>query len=112
MRILHSKLKLALVLSLPIEAINFWVIGYPAATHTISRASQYAAVALQWYVLHLPGILIGDRSIYIREHYPVHAVVLFLAGFIDTALFILISLSVVQLGRRTLRRLSPQKQLA
>jgi hypothetical protein len=109
----HPRLLLALALSLPLEAINYWVIGYPADTHSISRAAQYPAVALQWYLLHLPGIIAGDRSIYLREHHPFHAVVLFVAGFIDFALFLLLFFWLARLARRTLRKLSsPQKQTA
>ena len=95
------------------STINYWVIGYPADTHAISRAAQYPAVALQWYLLHLPGIIAGDRSIYLREHHPFHAVVLFVAGFIDFALFLLLFFWLARLARRTLRNLSsPQKQTA
>lgn len=98
-------------LALPFEIINFWVIGYPAGGHGLSGAAQYPAVALQWYVFHLPGIIAGDRSIYLREHHPILAVILFIAGFIDTALFLLALFWIAQLARRTLRKLSsPQKQ--
>ena len=113
MRTRHSRLRLALLLSLPVEAINFWIIGYPAGSHAISRAAQHPAVALQWYVLHLPGIIAGDRSIYLREHHPILAVVLFMAGLIDTTLLLLFLFWLAKLARRTLRKLSsPQKQLA
>jgi len=109
----HPRLRLAFLLSLPLEAVNFWVIGYPAGSHALSRATQYAAVALQWYVLHLPGIIAGDRSIYLREHHPILAVVLFIAGFIDTALLLLFLFWLSRLARRTLRKLSsPMKQVA
>ena len=109
----HPRLRLALALSLPVEAINYWVIGYPADTHSVTRAAQYAAVALQWYVLHLPGIIAGDRSIYLREHHPILAVILFLAGFIDTALLLFFVFWLARVARRTLRKLSsPMKQAA
>ena len=113
MRTRHPRLGLALLLSLPLEVVNFWVIGYPAGSHALSHAAQYAAVALQWYVLHLPGIIAGDRSIFLREHHPILAVVLFLAGFIDTTLLLLALFWLAKLARRILRKLSsPQKQLA
>ncbi|MBS1802781.1 MAG: hypothetical protein JST28_05410 [Acidobacteria bacterium] len=109
----HPKLRRALLISLPLEVINFWVIGYPAGGHGISHAAQYAAVALQWYVLHLPGIIAGDRIIYLREHHPILAIVLFIAGFIDTALLLLFFFWMAGLARRTLRKLSsPRNQLA
>jgi len=107
----HPRLRLALGLSLPLEVINYWVIGYPADTHAISRAAQNPAVALQWYLLHLPGIIVGDRSIFIREHHPILAIVLFVAGFIDTALLLLFLLWLAGVARRTIRKLSsPMKQ--
>ncbi len=113
MRTSHPRLRLAFLLALPLEIINFWVIGYPADTHTVSHAAQYPAVALQWYIFHLPGIIVGDRSIYIREHHPILAVILFIAGFIDTVLFLLALLWIARLARRTLRKLSsPMKQAA
>ena len=113
MRTPSSKLRLSLVLALPLEIINFWVIGYPADTHSISRASQNAAVALQWYLLHIPGIILGDRVLYVRQHYPVLSGVLFLSGFIDTAIILLGLLWFYGLVRRTLRKLSsPLRQAA
>ena len=113
MRSKHPRLKLALLAALPLEAINFWIIGYPAGTHSVSHASQNAAVALQWYVLHLPGIIIVDRSITLRELPPLDSLVLFLTGLIDTALLVLFLLWLAGLARRALRKLSsPMKQAA
>jgi hypothetical protein len=109
----HSKLRLSLLVALPLEVVNFWVIGYPADTHSISRAAQNPAVALQWYILHLPGIVIGDRSVYIREHHPIESAIFFTAGFLDTALLLLFLFWIAGLARRTFRKLSsPQKQAA
>lgn len=112
MRTLHSKLRLSLVLALPLEVINFWVIGYPAGSHPISEAAHYPAVALQWYILHLPGIVIGDRSVYIREHHLVESVIFFIVGLIDTALLLLFLFWLAQLARRALRKLSSPQKLA
>lgn len=99
--------------ALPLEIINFWVIGYPAGPHPISNAAQNPAVALQWYILHLPGIVIGDRSVYIREHHHIESIVFFAVGLIDTALLLLFLFWLAKLARRTLRKLSsPQNQTA
>ena len=109
----HPRLKLALLVALPLEIINFWVVGYPAATHSISRLSQNPAIALQWYLLHLPGIIAIDRSIYLREHAFLDSVVLFIAGFIMTSVLLLALLWLTGLARRLLRKLSsPMKQAA
>jgi hypothetical protein len=102
----HTRLKHALFAAIPLEAINFWIIGYPAGTHSISRASQNAAVALQWYLLHLPGIIATDRSIYLQHHAILSSTVLFLAGLIDTALLVLLLLWLTGLAHRALRKLS------
>lgn len=113
MRTRHPRLRLALLISLPLEAINFWVIGYPAGHHPISRVAEIPAVALQWYLAHIPGIIVGDRVIYVREHQSIYSVVLFIAGFIDTALLLLFIFWLAGVARRTIRKLSsPQKQLA
>ncbi len=109
----HPRLRLALLTSLPLEVINFWVVGYPAGLHTISRAAEIPAIALQWYLAHLPGILICDHSVYVREHHPVYSAVLFITGFIDTAFLLLFIFWLSGLARRTFRKLSsPRKQLA
>ena len=109
----HPRLRLALLISLPLEVINFWVIGYPAGPHPISRAAENPAVALQWYLVHLPGILICDHSVYIREHRLVYSAVLFITGFIDTGLLLVFLFWLARLAPRTLRKLSsPMKELA
>ena len=113
MRTRHPRLWRAQLISLPLEIINFWVIGYPAGHHPISRLAEIPAVALQWYLAHIPGIIIGDRSVFIREHHAIYSTVLFITGFIDTALLLLFLFWLSGLARRTLRKLSsPQKQLA
>jgi hypothetical protein len=109
----HSRLRLALIAALPLEVINFWVIGYPAATHPISHLSHDPAIALQWYLFHLPGIITLDRSAYLREQPAIDSVVLFLAGYISTAIFFITVFWLAGLARRTLRKLSsPLKRVA
>lgn len=98
--------KLALIAAIPLELINFFVVGYPANPGSVSTASRYPAVALQWYVFHLPGIIASDRSIYLREHSRLDSVVLFIAGFICTAIFLAIVLWLFKLAITTLRKLS------
>jgi hypothetical protein len=109
----HPRLKHAFLAALVIEAVNFWIIGYPAATHSLTRADQNAAVALQWYVLHLPGIIAVDRSNYLRLHPFMSSLVLFFAGLIVTALLLLLILWLAGLARLALRKLSsPMKHPA
>ncbi|HEY2470747.1 MAG TPA: hypothetical protein VGI45_23340 [Terracidiphilus sp.] len=101
-----SPLKPALIAAIPLELINFFVVGYPADPRPISTASQYPAVALQWYVFHLPGIVASDRSIYLREHGRLDSAVLFLAGFVCTAIFLTLILWLFKLAANALRKLS------
>lgn len=103
---MRSILKLAAFSSIPLEAVNFWVIGYPAGTHALSSLSQSAGMALQWYVLHLPGIIAADHSIFLREHLWACSLVLFLNGYIDTAILLLFVLWIARMVFRAVRRLS------
>lgn len=98
--------RLALIASIPIELLNFFVVGYPAAPRSISTASQYPAIALQWYVFHLPGIIASDRSIFLREHARLDSLVLFIAGLVCTALFLAFFVWLFKLATTALRKLS------
>ena len=98
--------KLALLAAIPIELINFFVVGYPANPSSVSSASQYPAVALQWYLLHLLGIIASDRSLYLRQHGRLDSAVLFLVGLLCTAAFLLLLLWIFRLAMAALRKLS------
>ena len=98
--------RLALIAAIPVELINFYVVGYPANPSSVSAASHYPAVALQWYLFHLPGIIASDRSIYLRQHGRLDSVVIFLAGLLCTAIFLAFVLWLFRLALTTLRRLS------
>jgi hypothetical protein len=86
--------------------VNFWVIGYPAGASGLTSASQNAAVALQWYLLHLPGIIASDRSTFLRTHPVACSLVLFIAGFIDTSILLAAAIWATRLALRTLSKLS------
>jgi hypothetical protein len=98
--------KAALLVALPIEIVNFWVVGYPAGSNGLSAASQSAAVALQWYLLHLPGVIASDRSPFLRAHSITCSFVLFAAGYIDTVILLAAILWASRLALRTLHKLS------
>jgi len=101
-----SILKAAFISAVPLEVINFFVVGYPADPRSVSSASQYPAVALQWYVFHLPGIIASDRSAFLREHNRLDSVVLFAAGYIGTTIFLALVLWIVRLALAGLHKLS------
>jgi len=103
---MRSILKAALLAALPFEMVNFWVVGYPAGTSGLSSSSHSAAIALQWYLLHLPGVVASDRSFFLRAHTTAGSLVFFIAGYIDTAILIAAILWAVRLALNTLRKLS------
>ena len=103
---LHSNLKTALLAALPLEIVNFWIIGYPSGANSLSSASQSAALALQWYLLHLPGIIATDRSVFLRAHPVASSLVLLAAGYLDTVILLAAILWAARLALHTLRKLS------
>ena|SRR5579859_4164260 len=108
---MRSTLKAALLAAIPLEIVNLWVVGYPTAGGSLTMASQNAGIALQWDLLHLPGLIAIDRIVFLREHAQVCPVVFLIAGYIDTAILLAALISVVRLVLRTLRKLSsPMKQ--
>jgi hypothetical protein len=98
--------RLPLLLALPVEAVNFWVIGYPADRHTLSATSQNAAIALQWYVIHLPGIILSDHSQFLRSHEHLCALMFLLIGFVNTAILLAVLIFAVRLALHALHKLS------
>ena len=103
---MRSMLKAAVLAAIPLEIVNSWLIGYPAASTGLSLASRSAALALQWYVLHMPGVIASDRSTYLRSHPASCSVVFFAAGYIDTAVLLVAVFCVARLALRRFRKLS------
>jgi hypothetical protein len=103
---MRSVLKLASGAAIPIEVVNFWIVGYPADTHPFSAASHYAAIALQWYVIHLPAIFASDHSLLLRENATACSIVVFFAGYIDTVILLAIALWILRVALHALHKLS------
>lgn len=103
---MRSILKLAALTSIPLEAANLWLIGDPSAPHPLTTLSRIPALALQWDVLHMPAAIAIDHSMAFREHPWACFPVLFLDGYIDTALLLLFVFWIARLALRTLRKLS------
>ena len=95
-----------MLVALPIEAVNFWVIGYPAGSSGLSSATQSAAIALQWYLFHLPGIIASDRIVFLRGHALTCNLMFLIVGYIDTTFLLTAILWAARLALRTLHRLS------
>lgn len=103
---MRSSLKPALLAALPLEIVNFWGIGYPAGAGSLTIATQHATIALQWDLLHLPGLIAIDRILFLRQHPQACSLILLLAGYIDTAILLAALLYAPRLVLRTLRKLS------
>jgi hypothetical protein len=95
-----------LLAALPIEIVNFWIVGYPTTGASLTLTTQSAALALEWDLLHLPGLIAIDRILLLRGHAPACSVVFFLTGYIDTAMLVGFLIFAVRLVLHTLRRLS------
>lgn len=102
----RSILKIALLAALPVEIVNFWVVGYPAAGGGLSTSSRSAALALEWYLLHMPGVFISNFSTFLRTHAATCSVMFWIVGYIDTALLFAAILWFARLALRRLRKLS------
>ena len=100
---MRSTLKFASLAAIPVEIVNFCLIGYPAGS---SLSSRSAGLALEWYALHMPGIIASDRSPYLRSHSTLCSVVFFIAGYIVTALLLAAFTWAAKLALRRLRKLS------
>ena len=109
---MRSIFRTAFLTAVPMEVFNFWVVGYPAGQHSISTLSQNAALALQWYVLHLPGIILLDHSPSLRPREWACSIVLLIFGFFDTAMLIALALWIVRLARSKAQTLSSPRSKA
>ena len=103
---MRSTLKAALLAAIPLEIVNLWVIGYPTAGGSLTMASRNAGIALEWDLLHLPGLFAIDRILFLREHAHTCSLVFLLAGYIDTAILLAAVIGAMRLVLRTLRKLS------
>ena len=103
---MRSILKPALLAALLIEIVNFFVVGYPTAGNSLTTISQNSAIALEWDLLHLPGLIAIDRILLLREHPQLCSLIFLIAGFLDTALLLAALTWAVRLVLHTLRKLS------
>jgi hypothetical protein len=104
MRITGSTTTLAVAAALFIELANYFVVGYPAGAHLAVRKGWFGAIAAQWYLLHLPGIFAVNEVRFLRAYSSLGSIVLFLSGWLDTALLLAAFIWPVQLVLRVFRR--------
>ena len=101
----RSTATLALAAALLLELVNYFVIGYPAAgAHFAMSKGWFLAVAGQWYLLHLPGIFILNEFQFLRTYRILGAIVLFLCGWLDTALVLAACIWPAQMILRVCKR--------
>jgi hypothetical protein len=107
MTTLTSTTRLALFTAIPIEAVNYWFVGFPVSAHISSTHSWYVFVAFQWYLLHLPGVFLLTWSEPLRTSSFLGQTVLFLSGLIDTAFLIAAAIFLFRLVRRLVAKFLP-----
>jgi hypothetical protein len=103
---MRSSLRATLFAALPIEIVNYWVIGYPTAGDSLTRAGQNAGIALEWDLLHLPALIAIDRIPFLRAHPHACSPVFLLAGYIDTVILLAALIWTMRLVLHSLRKLS------
>lgn len=99
-------IKTSLLAALPIEIINFWVVGYPAGSDGLSSSSQSSTLAVEWYLLHTPAVIASNFSPFLRSHAVICSVMFWIFGYIDTAILLAAILWIARLALRHLRKLS------
>jgi hypothetical protein len=95
-----STAKRALLAALPLELVNYFIVRYPAESHLQVPERFFQAVAAQWYLFHLPGVLVLNELAVLRNARFLGRAILFLSGWIDTGilLFLIILLAEVSIA--------------
>jgi hypothetical protein len=101
-----SPTRLALLAALPIELANYFIVGYPAGTHLALPNCWFVKVAAQWYLIHLAGVFALNRFDFLRDHAFMGSVVLFLSGYLATALLLAMAFWPVQIATRFFKKLA------
>ena len=100
-----STAKRALVAAFPVELVNYFVVRYPAGSHLPVREDWFQAVAAQWYMFHLPGVFALNEFGVLRNSRLLGHAVLFLSGWIDTAILLFLALLLVEVALGIIREL-------
>jgi hypothetical protein len=100
----RSTTKLALAAALPLEFVNYFIVGYPAGAHLAVPTQWFQTIAAQWYVLHLPGLFALNQFDFLRNYAALGATVMLLSGYLDTAVLLAAFLWPVQVLLRALKK--------
>jgi hypothetical protein len=101
---MRLRILIALLVAIPIEALNFWVFMPPLDVDTTPGPHWYnTAIAFEWIILHLPALRVSGwlEDMGLRGNL---LVTLFAGGYLTTALLILAVLTSVHAMRRPARR--------
>ena len=99
-------LKAALLAALPVEIFNLFVVGHPGGSTGWSSSSQSSFLAVEWYLLHAPGVIASNLSTFLRTHSTACSVMFSIVGYLDTAILFAFILWLARLALRSLRKLS------
>jgi hypothetical protein len=108
-RIWHrSPLTVALIAALPIEVANFYLVSFPIDTGLEpNTAWDIKVIAYQWLYIHLPGFLL-IRGMQDSEIHKVGNLILFVGGYLDTAVLIFLGLLLSRWWERRSQRTTDQ----
>jgi hypothetical protein len=94
---------------MPLEVANFFLAGFPLDTGFDTAATWFEKVGYQWLVLHSPGVWLivrlFDKGVRIEKFSDI---VLFVSGYLDTVLLILIGIAVLRCFRHLASKSSEQ----
>jgi len=100
----RSPLAIALIVALPIEIANFCLAGFPIDTGLDPDTKWYEAViAYQNLYMHAPGWSLISRMQGAQIHKFGNAI-LFVCGYLDTAILIFIGLLLIKWWQRRPQR--------
>jgi len=95
-----SALLWGLFAAIPVEVVNFFLLAYPIDVGIPDDASWFVKVkGFQWLILHWPG-LIASNWFDGAGMEAIGVTVIFLSGYIDTALLIIVGIFFVRWIRR------------
>lgn len=82
---------------LPVELLNYLFCGCPLDVGIPRTLRSGRVLRKQWFVLHLPGLLLTTRLDPYWKSSQVDRWICFVSGFIDTALVLMILLLAFQI---------------
>jgi hypothetical protein len=102
---MKSPIRFALLAALPLEVANYLFVTIPVEGPAPAETGLRSFLAAEWTYFHLPGLL--TLGWFHRAGLPrIDGAVLFVSGYLTTALTILLCLFAFNLLKRLARRFS------